>query len=300
MRISVSLPYPDADAPTDVEGLVALARATEAAGLDACAATDHPFPFTEPGHAGHQALDPFVLFGYLAAATERLRLHFNLIVVPYRNPFLVARMVSTLDVLSGGRVIASVGAGYMRREFDALGAGYEERGRGLEERVAAMRAAWTGEPVHLEHADYRADGNVMRPVPVSQPHPPLWRGGNTRRAVTSAVEGFDGWTPFEASAATSKDTTTSAISLETLGPRLEFLHEEVARTGRTAPVDVCLVRPRPRWLKDRSSAIEDLQRMEQLGVTWVCTHVFGHDPAQQVESVHELAEIVAASGVRRD
>lgn len=299
MKISISLPYPsDATTVADVDGYVEIAVAAERAEIDAVAATDHPFPYTEPGRAGHQALDPFVLFGYLAAATERLKLHFNLIVVPYRNPFLVARMVSTLDVLSHGRVMASVGAGYMRREFDALGAPFDARARQIDEGVAAMRAAWTGDPVHLEHERYRADGNVMRPRPVSAPHPPLWRGGNTRLAITSAVEGFDGWTPFEASTATSKDTETAAVSLDTLAPRLAFAREEIARTGRTDPLDVGLVRPRSKWLADPASAIEDLQRMRELGVTWVVTHVHGDSTAAQIESVQRLAALAAEAGVR--
>lgn len=299
MKISISLPYPGDDTTADdVAGYVEIAVATERAGLDAIAATDHPFPYTEPGRAGHQALDPFVLFGYLAAATERLRLHFNLIVVPYRNPFVVARMIATLDVLSRGRVMASVGAGYMRREFDAVGAPFDARARQIDEGVAAMRAAWTGEPVELEHERYRAAGNVMRPRPVQDPHPPLWRGGNTRLAITSAVEGFDGWTPFEASSATSKDTATAAVSLDTLAPRLAFLREEVERTGRTAPIDVGLVRPRSTWLADDAAAIEDLQRMQALGVTWVVTHVHGASTAAQIESVQRLAELARRAGVR--
>lgn len=292
MRISVSLPYPDAD-PTaaDVDGIVAFAQAAEAAGLDAVAATDHPFPATAPGRAGHQALDPFVLFGFLAQATRTLKLHFNLIVVPYRNPFLTARMVATLDHLSGGRAICAVGAGYLRPEFDALGAEFAGRGERLEDAVAAMRAAWTGEPVH----GWGAAGNVMWPVPPPG-RPPLWRGGNTRRAIASAVAGFDGWAPFEASAETSRQTTTDVFSLDTLPAKLDLLHEAEAAAGR-APLDVCFVRPSPGWMKDRARAVDELRRLDALGVTWVTTHVLGRSTSERLDGIETLRELVAEAGV---
>jgi len=292
VRISVSLPYPDAD-PTaaDVDGIVAFAQAAEAAGLDAVAATDHPFPATAPGRAGHQALDPFVLFGFLAQATRTLKLHFNLIVVPYRNPFLTARMVATLDHLSGGRAICAVGAGYLRPEFDALGAEFAGRGERLEDAVAAMRAAWTGEPVH----GWGAAGNVMWPVPPPG-RPPLWRGGNTRRAIASAVAGFDGWAPFEASAETSRQTTTDVFSLDTLPAKLDLLREAEAAAGR-APLDVCFVRPSPGWMKDRARAVDELRRLDALGVTWVTTHVLGRSTSERLDGIETLRELVAEAGV---
>ncbi|WP_169542151.1 TIGR03619 family F420-dependent LLM class oxidoreductase [Solirubrobacter soli] len=295
MRISVSLPYPDADAEAaDPAATVTLAQAVEAAGLDAVAATDHPFPYTAPGRAGHQALDPFVLFGYLAQATTRLALHFNLIVVPYRNPFLTARMVATLDHLSGGRVIASVGAGYMREEFAALGMPFSGRGAALDAGVAAMRAAWSGGRVDWEGEGFRAEGNVMWPVS----SPPLWRGGNTRRAIESAVASFDGWSPFEAGEDTSVQTNTAAMSLDTLPARMELLRSVIEGAGRTAPLDVCLVRPSPGWMKDRTRAIETLQELEALGITWLTTHVLGRSGAERLEGVETLREIAEASGVR--
>ena len=294
MKISVSLPYPDAD-PTaaDVDGIIAFAQMAEAAGLDAVAATDHPFPYTAPGRAGHQALDPFVLFGFLAQATSTLKLHFNLIVVPYRNPFLTARMVATLDHLSGGRALCAVGAGYLRQEFDALGAAFAERGRQLEDGVAAMRAAWSGEPVH----GWGAAGNVMWPVPPPG-RPPLWRGGNTRRAIESAVAGFDGWAPFEASEETSRQTTTDVFSLAELPGKISLLRDAEAAAGRS-PLDVCYVRPRPGWMKDRARAVEELQRLEALGVTWLTTHVLGRSTSERLEGIEILRSLVDEARVRR-
>lgn len=298
MRFSVALPHPSGgNDAAEIDGYVEIAHAVERAGLDACWATDHPFPYVERGKAGHQALDPFVLLGYVAAATERLRLHLNLVVVPYRNPFVAAQLIATLDVVSRGRVIAGVGAGYMRGEFDALGVDYDARAALVDEGIAAMKAAWTGEPVELEGRGYAARGNTMRPVPVSQPHPPLWRGGNTRRAIESAVASCDGWMPFEVTEARSRDTTTARMALDVLPGRLAQLRETAERAGRTAPLEVCFVRPFPAWLESRAVAIEELQQLQELGVGWVAPLLAGHEAAEVVESVEALASVVAEAGV---
>ncbi|MBM3676630.1 MAG: TIGR03619 family F420-dependent LLM class oxidoreductase [Actinobacteria bacterium] len=298
MRFSISLPYPSGgNDPAEVDGYLEVARAVESAGLDAVWVTDHPFPYVEKGKAGHQAIDPFVLLGFVAAATERVGLHVNLIVLPYRNPFLTARLLGTVDVVSRGRAIAAVGAGYMRREFDALGADFERRAALVEEGVAAMRAAWTGEPVRFEGEGYRADGNVMLPRPVTSPQPPLWRGGNSRQAIESAARSFDGWAPFEVTAARSRDTTTSPMDLDVLPGKIALLREAAEREGRSEPLDVCLCRPFPRWLTDRSQAIEELQALAAMGVTWLAPQLAGRDAAEQVESVAAFAEVVRHAGV---
>jgi probable F420-dependent oxidoreductase len=300
VRFSIGLPHPTGDAdPGEVDGYVEIALAVERAGLDAVWVTDHPFPYVEPGKAGHQAIDPFVLLGYLAGATAEVRLHLNLVVMPYRNPFVVARMLATLDLVSRGRGIAAVGAGYMRREFEALGAAYERRGALVDEGVTAMRAAWSGEPVHLAGAGWSADGNVMRPVPLTTPHPLLWRGGNTRTAIESAARSFDGWTPFEVTQSRSRDTTTAPMSLDVLPSRLALFREAAERAGRERSLDVCLVRPFPRWLEERARAVEELQTLAELGVTWLAPQLAGTTAAAVTESIAAFAELVHAAGLSR-
>ncbi len=298
MRFSIGLPHPTGgNDPREIDGYVEIARAVEDAGLDAVWVTDHPFPYVEPGKAGHQAIDPFVLLGFLAGATSRARLHLNLVVMPYRNPFLVARLVGTLDLVSRGRGIAAVGAGYMRREFDALGADFDRRAELVDDGVAAMRAAWSGEPVCLDGPGYRADGNVMRPLPFTAPHPPLWRGGNTVRAIESAARHFDGWSPFEVTEARSRDTTTAPMNLDVLPGRIALLREEAARAGRESPFDVCLVRPFPAWLAERARAVEDLQALDAMGVTWLAPQLLGHEAAEVIENVQSLAGLAREAGV---
>jgi alkanesulfonate monooxygenase SsuD/methylene tetrahydromethanopterin reductase-like flavin-dependent oxidoreductase (luciferase family) len=114
----------------------------EECGFHAVSATDHPFPVVGGGSASHHAYDPFLLLTHVTSRTERVRLHFSILVAAYRNPFLTAQMVATLDEISAGRVIVAVGAGYNRAEFNALGAHFSGRGRHTDDVDTAMRSAW--------------------------------------------------------------------------------------------------------------------------------------------------------------
>jgi alkanesulfonate monooxygenase SsuD/methylene tetrahydromethanopterin reductase-like flavin-dependent oxidoreductase (luciferase family) len=100
----------------------------EDAGLDACAITDHPFPVLDDTRTGHHSLDPFAAAGAIAAATSRMMVHLNLVVLPYRSPFVVANAAATVDLLSGGRLILGIGAGYLRAEFAGLGVAFRTTG----------------------------------------------------------------------------------------------------------------------------------------------------------------------------
>ena len=174
-----------------------MSRAAESAGFDAVFVTEHPFPeksWMDTG--GHHALDPFVALSFAAAATTRIRLQTHLCVLPYRNPFLTAKSVASLDVLSGGRVILGAGTGYLEAEFAALGVDFAERNELTDEAIVAMKAAWSGEPLSLSSRHFDANDNFALPRPVQQPHPPIWIGGNSKRAIRRAVELADGWAPM--------------------------------------------------------------------------------------------------------
>ncbi len=200
MRVSYGLPTHRVDLGDEflAPGAIGeLARAAEDAGFDAVYTTDHPFPGDDwLAHGGHHALDPLVALSFAAAATSTVLLHTNLFIVAYRNPFLAAKGIATLDVLSGGRMVVGLGAGYLEPEFEALGVPFADRNDRMDEALAALQAAWTGESVTLEGAAFHAPGNTMLPRPVQRPRPPLWIGGNSRRALRRAVESADGWSPF--------------------------------------------------------------------------------------------------------
>jgi probable F420-dependent oxidoreductase len=223
---------------------------------------------------GHHSLDPFVALSFAAAATARIRLLTHVLVLPYRNPFLVAKAAATLDVLSGGRLVLGVAAGYLEGEFAALGADFAGRNERCDEALRALRAAWSGEPVTLESAGFSARGNAQRPLPVQQPGPPLWIGGNAPRAMRRAVELGDGWAPFPAPAKLAGHVRTAPIeSMADLRAGVARLRQLAAGAGRVAPLDVVFAPfgfalgtrepPTPARLRD------ELGAYAEAGVTWL-------------------------------
>jgi probable F420-dependent oxidoreductase len=241
VNVSLGLPTHRVDGElATADGIAAVSVAAETAGFDAVFVTDHPFP-SDPWLAtgGHHALDPFVALSFAAAATTRLRLHTNLLVLAYRNPFHSAKAIASLDALSNGRVIVGVGAGYLEPEFEALGVDFGARNDLTDEAIVAMRAAWTGERVTAAGRGWRAPGNTMRPTPTQQPGPPIWIGGNSRRAIRRAVELGDGWMPMPSPAGSERRLHTPAIaSLDDLAGRLRYARDHAAAVGRTTPLEI--------------------------------------------------------------
>jgi probable F420-dependent oxidoreductase len=139
-------------------------------------------------------LDPFDTLAFLAAATEKARLGLSVLIVPYRNPYDVARRVATLDVLSGGRMILGVGVGWMEEEFQLLGIPFKERAQRTREYIAVMKAVWTQENPRFDGQFIKLDRDVnMLPLPLQKPHPPIWVGGETTAAMRRVAEFGDGW-----------------------------------------------------------------------------------------------------------
>ncbi|WP_209305814.1 LLM class F420-dependent oxidoreductase [Mycobacterium sp. PS03-16] len=215
-------------------GVAAVARTAEAAGFHGFGFTDHPAPSARwLAAGGHDALDPFVAMGFAAAHTTTLRLIPNIVVLPYRNPFLVAKAGATLDLLSGGRFTLAVGVGYLKREFAALGVDFDERAEVFEEALAAIRAVWTTDDLSFEGRHFSAHGITAHPRPSARPHPPIWIGGNTGAARERVATFGAGWCPFPATAALAQTARTAALeSRERLGAAIADLHRRLAAHGR--------------------------------------------------------------------
>ncbi|MYV96870.1 LLM class F420-dependent oxidoreductase [Streptomyces sp. SID3343] len=291
MFLSLGLPTHLVEAGADLisaEAVTEMSRAAEAAGFDAVFTTDHPFPGDQwLAHGGHHTLDPMVTLSFAAAATTRLRLHTNLFVPAYRNPYLSAKMLSSLDALSGGRLILGVGAGYLEPEFAALGADFANRNDVLDDALRAMRAAWTGESV---------DGNTMRPRP-AQNRIPVWVGGNSKRAIRRVVDLGDGWLPMPAPAAASKYLKTPGLeTLDDLKARLDYAREYAESVGRTDPIDITFM---PRGMSmfdgdgiDHEAIVADLTEQAEYGVTGVTLTLPATTRAQYLEQTAALGELV--------
>jgi probable F420-dependent oxidoreductase len=224
-----------------VDALAELAPAIEALGYHGVYVTDHPMPparFIETG--GHHALEPTVALAVVGALTSSLRLMTNLYILAYRNPFLAAKAIASLDSLTGGRVILGTGAGYLEPEFAALGADFSARNDRLDETIDLLRRTWSGEVVQASGPGFDAEaGHVALPTPVQQPGPPIWIGGNAPRALRRAAQRGDGWIPMPAPAKFAQRVRSAPLeSLDDLRRMLGTLRGEAERAGRTTPLDV--------------------------------------------------------------
>ncbi|MBV8462748.1 MAG: TIGR03619 family F420-dependent LLM class oxidoreductase, partial [Acidimicrobiales bacterium] len=143
--------HPSAPDVMSADGVVRIARAAEAAGFAGMGFTDHPAPSEKWLKAGgHDALDPFVALGVVAGVTERLRLIPNIVVLPYRNPFVVAKATATLDLLSKGRFVLSVAMGYLGSEYRALGVDFEQRNDLFDDALDVLRGVWSEDEFSFE------------------------------------------------------------------------------------------------------------------------------------------------------
>ena len=280
-------------------GLTRIARAAEAAGFAGIGFTDHPAPSHKWLHAGgHDALDPFVALAVVAATTERLRLIPNIVVLPYRNPFVVAKAAATLDALSGGRFVLSVATGYLRSEYRALGVDFDQRNALFDEALDVLRGVWTNDEFAYEASTFTATGVTANPKPA---HVPIWIGGNsalTRRRV--AAQG-DGWNPFPAQAALASTARTVPLEgLDDLEPMLEHLWRHVDEAGRDrSEVDVTCTTGLPGADHrdfDAAAHREQIERMASLGITWSSTSVPGDSVEHAVEVIDRYGtEVIAKS-----
>lgn len=282
-------------------GVSRVAVAAEAAGFGGIGFTDHPAPsqrWLDGG--GHDALDPFVALAFCAAATTRIRLIPNIVVLPYRNPFVVAKAAATLDVLSGGRFTLAVGAGYLKGEFAALGVDHAERNELFDEAIDVLKAVWTSDEVTVEGRHFSARGITAHPRPVSDPHPPIWIGGNSAQARQRVADRGDGWAPFPAPAGVAQTARTVALDTpERLATAIDDLHARLEAAGRDpASVDVtfsCAAGGDPALDGfDADAHLAGLADLAALGVTWVQVGVPGDSLDRAVETIRRYGEQVIA------
>lgn len=221
------------------EAAARVARAAETAGFDSLWGGEHvvlPDPRVPPSplEPEDRIIDPIVALAFLAAHTTRIRLGTGIIILPQRNPLVLAKQLATLDVLSHGRLIFGVGVGYLEPEFRALGIPFETRGPVTDDYLAAMRVIWRERRPTYRGRYVAFEGVQAHPRPVQQPLPPIVIGGHTPAAFRRAVEQGQGWYGF----ALDEDGTRRC---------LDGLRDAAARYARPAalgPLEIS-VTPRP-------------------------------------------------------
>jgi probable F420-dependent oxidoreductase len=306
MRFILGLPTDDVGRRAEfgtVEAVTEMARAAERLGYDGVYVTDHPIPpqqFIE--HGGHHALEPTVVLAVAAAATTRLRLMTNLYIVAYRNPFLAAKAIASLDSLSDGRVILGTGAGYLEPEFRALGADFDARNDRLDDALVLMKQVWSGEVVDVEGPGFAAHAHVALPTPAAVPHPPIWVGGNTGRALRRVAAHGSGWIPMPAPRKFAKFVRSAPLeSLDDLRTKIATLHELTAEIERDGPIDVMFapmgLAPYGHTAFDASAYVDGLGELATLGVTYSGI-AFSHPGSGGLESRSQFLDL--AEGFARD
>jgi probable F420-dependent oxidoreductase len=193
MKIGIALPIFGKYAGRDE--ILETALTAEALGYDSIWVSDHVIVPDNHNVFGEVFYDPLISLGFIASATSRIGLGTSVVVLPYRNPLVLAKSVSSLDALSQGRVILGIGSGWLKGEFEALGVDYASRGRMTDEYIEIMKELWTSESPSYKGEHFSFSGIRFEPKPVQKPHPPIWVGGESRRAVERAVRYGDGWHP---------------------------------------------------------------------------------------------------------
>ncbi len=192
----------------EAEYVTGLASVAEEAGFDSvwCAdRTVYPADLAERypaqygpergGPDGQKVLEAMTALAFLAGRTSTITVGFCVMVLPFRHPVLNAKMVTTLDVLSGGRVIFGAGLGWMPEEFEAIGAPRDDRGAQTDEHIEMFKALCTEDVADFQGEHFRTSGMVFFPKPLQKPHPPVWIGGRTGLATRRAARLGDGWVP---------------------------------------------------------------------------------------------------------
>lgn len=301
---------------TTRENVMALAANAEALGYTILGVADHViapvttavrYPYTAdgiwPGAPTGECMDTLAVLAFLAGCTRTIRLLTSVIVVPHRQPVLTAKLFSTADVLSGGRVIAGVGAGWMPEEFAALGTPpFAERGAVTDEYIQAWKALWTQERPVMRGRYASFDNVVFEPKPVSRPIP-IWVGGESPRSLRRVAELGDAWYPVSNNHAVLLNTP------ERLKAGIDRMRRAVEKAGRDPfSVDVAYIWFMPPTWKERpgpdggrqmfsgssDAMLEDVAALQAIGVR----HCIFYLQRPTIEQTLELQQRFAEEVIR--
>ena len=236
---------------------------------------------------------------YLAGVTERIRLVTSVMIIPYRNPILTAKMLSTLDMLSKGRLILGAGVGWMEEEFELLNTEpFAERGAVTNEYLRAFIELWTKDDPKFEGKYVNFSDITFLPKPVQKPYPPIWIGGQSKPAIRRAAQIGDCWHPVGAIPA-------APLEPEELAENLVLLHQYAEKAGRDPAIIQVSVKaplydagdssgPRRRFSGSSDEVRQDVQTYADVGVTHLIFDFRTGDPKQTEDRMARFSEEVMA------
>src|SRR5919106_1487299 len=291
MQFGLSLPH-----FWQVASPVAIRRVAQRAehlGYEGIWVSDHiVIPHSAVDRFGSMFYEPLTVLGFAAACTSRIRLGTTVIILPYRNPLVTAKVLATLDVLSGGRVTAGMAGGRREGEFKALGVPFQERGALSDEYIAAFKALWTQDKPAFRGQYVRFENLAFEPKPVQKPHIPIWIGGNSRRAIRRAVALGDCWHP-------------TRPRVEDVKAGMAYLREVCAQRGRD-PHSLMIavrqplkfyngaeasIRRRP-LLGSTPKIIDDIGHYRDAGVQYMMLDTFYSSPELEHQTVEDMFETI--------
>jgi len=237
---------------TSPQQMTTLLQCAEGAGFESVWTGEHvvvvdPQPPPSPVQPALPFVDTVATLAFAAGVTSKLKLGSGIILLAQRNPVVLAKELSSIDVLSGGRLIFGVGVGYVKEEFEVIGVPYRQRGARVSEHIEAIRALWTQERPEFEGRFTKITGVQQRPMPVQSPHPPIIIGGGSKPAYRRAVTQGDGWYGF-------------ALTEEQTAAGIEGLREAGREADRESDFDrlEISITPRDELDADRIKRYEDL------------------------------------------
>jgi probable F420-dependent oxidoreductase len=261
-----------------------------------------------PGGAQQDYLEPLAMLAYLARATKRIRLGTSVLVAPYRNPILAAKMLATIDVLSNGRVILGVGVGWLAEEFEALAAPpFKERGEVTDEYLTLMRHAWTSDPVSFEGRHYRVKDVHLLPKPRQPGGIPVWVGGHTTGALRRVGRLGNGWHPIAMRPPAMLRPEEYEAKVKEIGAHARAAGRDPGSITLTLRVPMQVRSPRetppagdrPLFQGTATEVRGDVERYAALGVTHFVFDTTVPDPKATLANMERFAEEVRPKVARR-
>jgi probable F420-dependent oxidoreductase len=277
--VKLGICIPHYGRPIEVGRLFGVVRRAEERGLDSIWVTDHVIvPLDANVIYREHMLDPLAVLPWLAGVTERIALGTSVVILPYRSPIPVAKLLASVDVLSGGRLIVGAAIGWLEGEFDALGVPFKERASRSDEALELFRTLWTQERPAIETRRHRVHDVQVSPMPLQKPRPPLYIGGSSEGAFRRVARLGDGW---HATASTPDAFRQGADAVRRFwkeagreGEPVWSLRIPVLVDGVHRPaVDMALMRGRHAIAGSVAQVTEQLRAFRQLGVSHVALEV---------------------------
>jgi probable F420-dependent oxidoreductase len=245
-------------------------------------------------------LDQATTLAFVAAKTNRVRLMTGISVVPYRNPIALANAYATIDYLSGGRLDFGAGTGWMKDEFDLLNVQYEKRGEIMDENLRILKIIWSEKNPSFSGKYFHFHDVHFSPKVVQKPHPPIWVGGESPRAIRRAAELGNGWFPIDC------NPTFPLLTSEQMKTGIARLRTQIQKAGRK-PEEVKVgyiaqnfelndrLDDRKLFAGGSRKIIEDIQQFEKLGVSFLAISFL----RENMEATKEYTERFATEVMRR-